>query len=302
MRKGDFEEAWKFSDNVLEAGINRDHERIPRHFQCIWDGRPLNGKHVLIRCYHGLGDTIQFIRYVPLVKKIASKVTVWVQPKLLRLLESMEGIDQLIPLHDGVPEAEYDVDAEIMELPHIFRTTLDTIPVNVPYLHAEPVQLSVKKNELAVGLVWRAGDWNQSRNIPYSLLMPFTGIKGIQLYILQPDAPLAGWQEGFGIHRCEHDLLDYAQIVAGLDLLITIDSMPAHLAGALNVPVWLLLPAEADWRWLENRSDSPWYPSMTLFRQPSPGNWEAVISQVLTELRVLVTTGADVFYLRNRIA
>src|ERR671932_14884 len=139
MRRGAFEAAWAISDAVLRARAGVPCWHWPRHLQYIWDGTPLAGKRVLGRCYHGLGDTIQFIRYAPLIKAIAAEVIVWAQPPLLPLLEMVQGIDQLLPLHDGVPEVEYDVDVEVMELPHIFRTTPETIPLTISYLHVDPI-------------------------------------------------------------------------------------------------------------------------------------------------------------------
>jgi hypothetical protein len=287
MRRGNFEEAWKLSEKVLAAGVNRD-PRMPRHYQCVWDGTPLDGKRVLVRCYHGLGDTIQFIRYVPLLKKIAREVIVWAQPPLIDLLKNFPGIDQLIPLHDGKPEVEFDVDLEVMELPFIFRTTLQTIPCDIPYLHVEPLPLCTGAG-LNVGLVWQAGDWNQSRCIPFTALAPLTQVRGINLFILQANAAAAGWKEGFGVHPGEFSLYDYARVIRGLDLMISADSMPAHLAGAMNVPVWTLLHDQADWRWMDERTDIPWYPSMRLFRQPHQGGWEDVIENVAAELQILAS-------------
>lgn len=284
MRKGEFGKAWEFSDKVLKAGLNRDYHHTPRHFQCIWNGTPLNGKKVLVRCYHGLGDTIQFIRYIPLLEKIAARVIVWAQPALISLLEQVEGIDQLLPLHDGIPEAEFDADVEIMELPYVFRSTLETIPDHVPYLTVDPKYSSTGRDRFSVGIVWQAGSWNQSRNVPFSLLKPWFQLKGISYYILQENAISAGWEDGFGIYPGDFDLYSYARVIAGLDLMITVDSMPAHLAGALNRPVWLMLSAEPDWRWMENRDDSPWYPSMRLFRQERAGEWEAVADKVKEQL------------------
>lgn len=285
MRKGAFEEAWKQSDADLKARAGKPCWHLPRHFQYIWNGDSLADKRVLIRCYHGLGDTIQFIRFVPLLKKWAKDVIVWAQEPLIPLLETVEGINQLLTLHDGTPEADYDLDVEIMELPHIFRTTVATIPATIPYLHVEPMPLSSEKNKLAVGLVWKAGDWDERRGIPFSILQPLAEVPGIQLYILQASAAAAGWQEGFGINPGEFSLFDYARIVRGLDLLISVDSMPVHLAGAQGVPVWNLLHAEADWRWMDDRNDSPWYPTMRIFRQAQPGNWEGVIERVTEELK-----------------
>jgi ADP-heptose:LPS heptosyltransferase len=198
------------------------------------------------------------------------------------------GIDQLLPLHDGAPEAAYDVDVEIMELPHLFRTTLATIPRAIPYLHVEPRRLAAAEpGKLLVGLVWQAGGWDARRSVPFELLAPLAAVPGVQLVILQGNAEVAGWQQGIGTYPGELMLDDYARVVRGLDLLITVDSMPAHLAGALGVPVWTLLHAEADWRWLTKRPDSPWYPTMRLFWQEQPGEWAPVVARVLAEVRRL---------------
>lgn len=288
MRSGDFEEAWKLSDRMLQRGNNRSNYNLPRHFQSIWDGTSLEGKRVLVRCYHGLGDTIQFIRYASLLKSICRELIVWVQPPLLPILQLMPAIDCVLPLHDGVPDVEYDVDVEIMELPHIFRTTIATLPSKIPYLQVEPKFLSSQHEQFSVGLVWKAGDWNECRSIPFSFLNPLAKIQGIQLYILQSGAIAAGCQDDFGIYPGEFCLYDYAGVISGLDLLITVDSMPAHLAGALGTPVWTLLHTEADWRWMDKRSDSPWYPTMRLFRQEREGDWESVINMVIKELENIV--------------
>lgn len=288
MRSGDFEEAWKLSDKVLAAGANRD-PRLPRHYQCVWDGRSLTGKKVLVRCYHGLGDTIQFIRFIPKLKEIAKEVIVWAQEPLIELLKTIPEIDQLLPLHDGQPGISYDADLEVMELPFIFRTTLDTIPCKIPYFQVEPLRLS-DEHKFNVGLVWQSGNWNQARCIPFEALAPLSELHNVNLYILQGNAEEAGWQEGFGIHPGTFDLYNYARVIRGLDLMISVDSMPAHLAGAMSVPVCTILHDQADWRWMDERSDSPWYPSMQLFRQKEKGNWKSVIEEVAKTLQALATT------------
>lgn len=285
MRAGAFEEAWKISDIVLQANAGKPNEQSVRHLQRVWDGKPLAGKRVLIRCYHGLGDTIQFIRYAPLVHAIATAVIVWAQPAIVPLLETVTGIDQLIPLHNGKIEVEYDTDVEIMELPYVFRTTLNTIDLNIPYLFVSPISLLQSKHSIAVGLVWQAGDYDIRRSIPFTFFTSLFSIHNIEFYILQQQAISAGWQEGFGVYLGDFDLYRYAQIINSLDLLITVDSMPAHLAGALGKPVWTLLQADADWRWMENRSDSPWYPTMRLFRQEKQGEWAPVLAQVAQQLK-----------------
>ena len=304
MRRGEFEQAWTFSDAVLKERAGKPCWHWPRHQQYIWDGSSLAGKRVLVRCYHGLGDTIQFSRFMPLLKQVAKEVIVWAQPPLLPLLQTVDGIDDLLPLHDGTPEVDYDIDVEVMELPHIFRTTLATIPSQIPYLHVEPVTLAADESKLAVGLVWRAGDWDPRRHLLFESLLPLFDLSGLQLVILQADAETAGWKPGYGLYPGEFSLTDYARVIKGLDLVITVDSMPAHLAGALGVPVWTLLHAEADWRWMNHREDSPWYPTMRLFRQTTPGDWDAVIQKVKRGLEQLVIqnerSNAGAFISRNR--
>jgi hypothetical protein len=283
MLKGDFEEVWKLSDEGLKSRAGKPDWHLPRHLQHIWDGSPLKGKCILVRCYHGLGDTIQFIRYMPLLKSIAKEVIVWTQPELISLLQTVQGIDKLLPLHDGAPEVDYDADIEIMECPHIFRTTLASIASQVPYFEVEP-KLFPDTNKLKVGLVWKAGDWDSNRSIPFSMLSSLFDIPDITFYILQADAETAGWEKGTGINPGKLDLETYAGFMKGLDLMISVDSMPVHLAGALGIPVWNLLYADADWRWMRDRKDSPWYPTMRLFRQQQSGDWLPVIQEVAGEL------------------
>jgi hypothetical protein len=285
MRSGNFEAAWKISDALLKQNAGKSTSYLPRHLQQVWDGSPLEGKRVLIRCYHGLGDTIQFIRYAPMIKRIAREVFVWVQPELMPLVRTVDGVDAVFPLHDGVPGIYYDVDVEVMELPFIFRTTIETIPGRVPYLHVTPKYLSQGKEKPAVGLVWQTGNYDTRRCIPFSVLAPLNEIKGINLYILQADAVSAGWKKGFGVHPGECEISEYASVIKGLDLLITVDSMPAHLAGALSVPVWTLLHAQADWRWMYDIEYSPWYSTMRLFRQEHMGEWSKVVGTVAAELQ-----------------
>lgn len=287
MRRGDFAAAWAISDAALRARAGRPCWHWPRHQQYVWDGTPLAGRRVLVRCYHGLGDTVQFIRYVPRVKAVAREVIVWAQPALLPLLGSVPGIDRLLPLHDGAPEAEYDVDVEVMELPHVFRTTLATLPAEVPYLRSVPIAWP-RTGHLRVGLVWQAGEWDPRRSIPPRTLAPLLACPGVQFLLLQRGARLPA---ELGLPHVHDRSSPQAEMVAAtmtsLDLMISVDSFPAHLAGALGVPTWLLLAHEADWRWMAKRDDSPWYPTLRLFRQPSPDEWAPVIVRVCRELAAL---------------
>jgi hypothetical protein len=283
MRRGEFAEAWKISDASLQARAGTTCWHLPRHEQWVWDRTPLNNKRVLIRCYHGLGDTLQFFRYVPFVKKIAEHVTVWAQPSLLPLLSG-----DVRPLHDGTIDCDYDVDVEIMELAHVFRTTIDTIPSDVPYIHATPASIE-RDHRLAIGIVWRSGDWDERRNVPFALMESLADVGGVKLFSLQRDPDQ--FSDRITMLDGVDDPLKTAQLMRAMDLVITIDSMPAHLVGALGVPAWTLLPTDADWRWMEDRDDSPWYPAMRLFRQQRPGHWASVIERVRGALATIAPHG-----------
>ena len=287
MRKGEFDVAWEISDAIMRSHVGVECYHLPRHLQYVWDGTPLRQKRVLIRCYHGLGDTIQFIRYAPLVKARAARVIVWAQPALIPLLGSVRGIDELLPLHDGAPGVAYDVDVEVMELPHVFRTSFATIPAQVPYLFPGRQVQCPKGYLLAVGIAWRAGDWDDRRSIPFQQLSSLARIPGIALHILQRGSGLEERENGVGVISGSESILELARIMQTLDLIVSVDSMPSHLAGALGLPVWNLLHADADWRWMQGRSDSPWYPTMRLFRQERPGEWGPVVARVASELRSL---------------
>lgn len=293
MRAGRWEEAWRIKDAQMTARHGKSCWHWPRHEQYAWNGDAIDEKRVLVRCYHGLGDTLQFIRYMPMLRGRAQEVIVWVQAKLTPLLVRVDGIDRLLPLHDGTPQAEFDIDIEIMELPHLFRTTLDSVPSRVPYLQASPLPMPRDRGRPAVGLVWQAGEWDARRSIPYALARRLLAVRGIDWFILQPDAHRAGWPGDVGQWPGELNLTDYARAVRAMDLVITIDSMPAHMAGALGVPTWTLLPDDPDWRWMLDRDDSPWYPTMRLFRQREPGDWGDVVERVAFALMQFIQARAD---------
>ena len=291
MRRGDWEAAWRISDRTqaqrrgAKPQTGASGTGLPRHLQWVWDGTPLAGKRVLVRCYHGLGDTIQFIRFAPVLRQSAAHVTVWAQPPLLPLLRLVEGIDALLPLHEGACRAAYDVDIEVMELPHALRTTLATLPRTVPYIRLERNPAAYRCDpRLHVGLVWQSGNWDERRSVAPELLRPLTRLGGIRWKILQRGPALASWPGQIGEIPLIGNVLEEAAELCALDLLVCVDTMSAHLAGALGVRTWTLLPARADWRWMEERQDTPWYPTMRLFRQRKPGDWDRVIAQVARAL------------------
>ncbi len=281
MRRGDFETAWRISDEALHSrrkctGSNglRDSD---------WRGEPVDGKRVLVRCCYGLGDTLQFIRYVPLLRQIARSVLVQTQAPIVKLLEHVKGIDSLFTRYNAVSPEKYDVAIDLAELPHLFRTKLDTIPAQIPYICITPCAFSPTHN-LRIGLVWCGSDWDLRRVLPVQLLAGFDQIRGLSLHILQRGSALLHRPVDFGIDSGNDDVYEAARTVAALDLMITIDSMPAHLAGAMGIPVWILLHSDCDWRWMLERADSPWYPTMRLFRQTNPGDWRPIIARVRDKL------------------
>lgn len=281
--RGDFEKAWKINDIIFKKNRHKYSYDSPRHIQIIWNGSSLENKKVLIRCYHGLGDTIHFIRYVPFAEAIAKKVYVWVQPELIKLLQTMETAAEFLPLTNGSPPVEYDIDAELMELPYIFRTNINNLPVDIPYFEVEAKENN-KGCGIKAGIVWKSGDWDIDRSIPYKDIKKLGEIKGVDFYILQKGSGLAERRDDFGILSGSDDIYEAAEIIKSLDIVITVDTMIAHLAGALGVRVWLVINARADWRWFEKRSDSPWYPTMKIFRQKIFGKWDDVIVEVKKEL------------------
>jgi len=287
IRSGAWAEAWAVSDAVLAERAGTPSWHLPRHQQWVWDGSPIDGRRVLVRCYHGLGDTLQFIRFAGGLRARAAEVIVWAQPALVPLVSTVRGVDRVLPLHDGAPDVDYDVDVEIMELAHVERATPESVGRLVPYLHVEPAPLP-RDGRLAVGIAWECGDWErEKRSIPFPLLAPLAALPNVALHVLQRGPALDACAPSFGVRSGSDDVLTAARVVRALDLVISVDTMPAHLAGALGVPVWTLVPYDADWRWMDARDDSPWYPTMRLFRQPAPGAWDAVIARVASELSAM---------------
>ncbi|MBV9967023.1 MAG: ADP-heptose--LPS heptosyltransferase [Alphaproteobacteria bacterium] len=301
MLRGDFESAWQLGDrDQALCRQNLSVSSLPRHMRALWDGSPLDGRRVLVRCYHGLGDTIHFIRYAPLLAHRAASVRVEAQPQLLQLLSGLSGIDGLHALtedHDrDCSEFGCDAEIDVTELPHAFRTTLDTIPAEVPYLWPKPGHMAAARRRLAVlqgrrkvGLCWAAGAWRPERSVAAAALAPLSDCEGVAFACLQRGPAFESWRTAPNgpliAEVLTSDSIDEtAAVIANLDLVITVDTMVAHLAGALGVPVWVLLHSAADWRWLLDRDDSPWYPRMRLFRQPSSGDWQSAIAAVAAAL------------------
>ncbi|MDX2241352.1 MAG: tetratricopeptide repeat protein [Leptolyngbyaceae cyanobacterium bins.302] len=284
---------WRFQwSRFLEQNPSR-HYTQPR-----WDGSKLEGKTILLYAEQGMGDTIQFIRYVPLVKAHGGRIIVECHPPLLNLLQTLPDIDQLIPLGGAVPP--FDVHAPLMSLPYILGTTLETVPAQVPYLKAKddgqpplPNPQTLSPNLLKIGMVWDGNPqnpYNRSRSIPLTELLTLATIPGVSLYSLQKEPKpddvelLQAHPEVQDLRSHLNDFTDTAAWINQLDLIISIDTAVTHLAGALGKPTWLLLPLAPDWRWMCDRPDSPWYPTLRLFRQPSHGDWQSVLTEVRAAL------------------
>ncbi|MBH5366813.1 hypothetical protein [Bradyrhizobium glycinis] len=292
IRAGDFARAWMINDlDLLEIAHPPKHTG-PRHLQRIWRGEDLKDKHVLVRCYHGLGDTIQFLRFMKPLRAIARSVTLWCQPELLPLVEGAAGVDRAIPLHDGAPEIAFEVDIEIMEVPHAIRARRDQVEMHVPYLALPPVAVQPLRQEqgLAVGLVWKVGEWDKRREVPAALLRSLAG-PGVTLHSLQRGVSTEELAAIGARDISTPDIVALGHRLRQLDLIICVDTMVAHLAGALGCGAWVLLHADCDWRWPPSGARSFWYPSLRLFHQRRPGDWGDVVADVGNALQARLEAG-----------
>ncbi len=267
----------------------------------LWDGGNLAGKTILLHAEQGIGDTLQFIRYVPWVAECGGRVIVEVQPSVVRLARRIAGISEVIAR--GEPLPDFDAHLPIMSLPRVFGATMATIPNRVPYLSADATATEIWRARLAqdgvglrIGLAW-AGSASHThdrwRSIPLSALARLGEAAGILLYSLQvgPAAEQAN-PRSTPMKLIDHtahlsDFSETAALIANLDLVISVDTAVAHLAGAMGKRTWILLPPTPDWRWLLDRADSPWYPTVRLFRRPRGQTWDTVIQEVVGELQII---------------
>ena len=280
-----------------------------------WKGEPLDGARIVIPAEQGLGDTLQFLRYIPMVAAAGGVVVLMVQERMRRLAARVPGVAELVVSGEALPEFAWH--CPLLSLALAFGTTLETIPAEVPYLSV-PEEALARLEELAtvewpeerlkVGVAWAGnqtfvGDRARYRSMPFEALRPLTEMAGVSLFSLQMGeacAELEGVEGVTDLAPYVGDMADTAAQMARLDLVISVDTSVAHLAAGLGVATWVLLPfAAADWRWLLERSDSPWYPTMRLFRQPRPGDWAAVVAEVCGELRAGVPDAEHEWDSRN---
>ncbi len=277
-----------------------------------WEGDELGGRTVLLHAEQGLGDTLQFIRYAPLVARRGGRVVVQCQPELKRLLDGAAGIERV--LARGEPLPPFDLHCPLLSLPLAFGTALDSIPAEVPYVWPEQRLVTHWQNNVnnacsrRIGLVWGSNPlgreagfdaYKERNSCPLSSFAPLAGVAGVRYYSLQKGEAARQAQhppEGMELVDLTGELRDFADtagLLANLDLVISIDTAVAHLAGAMGKPVWLLLRFDGEWRWLTERRDSPWYPAMRIFRQERPGDWDGVLRQVAKALGEGASTGVE---------
>lgn len=297
MRRGDFEAAWRATDRIelprRRAQRQAGFERAPQ--QLRWDGTPPAGRPVIVRCEHGLGDSLMFMRFLPRLR--ARELHFLVQPPLVELLRGAPGLGEVRNYWTDDPPPAHEADLEVMELPYVLRTTLVDLPPPYPFLHGQLPRVRdlvpPGTGRLRVGLLWSVSDWGQARSVPLQALEPLFALDGVQLFSLQQgEAANDPLLERFGIDKLSPrttSLAMAAAAMAQMDVVITPDAMAAHLAGTLGRPTWVMLLHDADWRWMVDRDDSPWYPTVRLFRQPRPGDWGGMARDMADALLSLPT-------------
>jgi len=282
MLRGDFQAAWCASDAIRSRGGPDPHR--------FWNGEGLRGRRVIVRSLHGFGDAVQMFRFLPRVRSQASSLIVEVPPRLVEMAPCFDGMGEVITWGEAAPSKAplWDVQLEVMELPYLLRVSTEDLTSTRDYFHLPERTLAATDAALGpqrrprVGLAWAAGHWNPARSIPLSLFDRFASHTEIEFWSLQGDSHRLDhasmhWRD---VYECGDGIVSLAATVARMDLVITVDTLAAHLAGALGVPCWLLLQDRADWRWMSQRSDTPWYPSLQLVRQAQPGDWAGLMDTV----------------------
>jgi Flp pilus assembly protein TadD len=289
LERGDFERGWP----EYEWRLKCPQFAIPAFRRPRWYGSPLEGRTILLYADHGLGDALQFVRYAPLVQQRGGRVIVVCGPPLARLLATCRGVERVVVAGEDPPD--FAVYAPLMSLPGIFGTNSATIPSEVPYLAPDEGLVDAWRRRigpadgLKIGIAWQGNPQNardRARSFPLIRFEPIARRAGTRLFSMQKGhgveqlPEIAGRFEVVDLGDELNDLMDTAAAIANLDLVITADTALAHLAGALGAPVWVALPFAPDWRWMTGRDDSPWYPTMKLFRQRRWGDWDEVFQRI----------------------
>ncbi len=293
LRQGRFPEGWQMLEARPQPTAFGEYFRFPR-----WQSEPLAGQSILICPEAGMGDMLLLCRYVAVLRELgAARVSMLCHAPLKALLQTLDGLDEVIAIGEAVPAEGWDYWAPVLSLPDLCGTTLETIPAATAYLRAQPQAVQdwaerLPAAPLRVGLAWKGNvqfENDDARSLAsLDALAPLGAVEGVQFVSLQKGAGEGEISDAItlaGGGAALTDMADTAALIANLDLVISVDTAVAHLAGALGKPCWLLLPDYLpDWRWLSGRLDSPWYPAMRLFRQPSIGGWEPLIRHVADEL------------------
>ena len=270
MRAGAFAAAWRIGDAVLAARdpATRDDPARPYHERWVWDGTKPDRLRVLVRCYHGLGDTLQFVRFLPALRARAAHVTLECQPELCGLLAGAPGVDRLVSFDPAHPLPPSPCDIEVMELAHVLRADAAAIAAPVPYLSVPADRLARGRQRAAglVGLCWRAGDWDPARSVALADVLRAFGKPGQRFISLQRGAASAEAAPAWFANPFDDDcdVVETAALIRGAAAVVTVDTMVAHLAGALGCAAIVLLKRDPDWRWAEVGGRSVWYPTMEL--------------------------------------
>ncbi len=300
LLKGDLDDGW----TEYEWRWKRGREPVREYPKPEWDGSDLAGRTLLLYTEQGLGDTIQFVRYVPLIAAGGGRVVVECQAPLVRLIQRVPDAERV--LARGQKPPRFDVHAPMLSLPRIMKTRLDSLPCDIPYFAMPgppaPNRGAADGGGLGVGIVWAGSPDHENdanRSCALADFLPLLEIPGTKFFSLQKGPPSRQIHElgcaGLvrDLNDRNKDFADAADIMWRLDLVISVDTAAAHLAGALGIPVWMLLPFAPDWRWMLDRKDTPWYPSMRLYRQPRPGAWREVLAEAANDLRALAGAAAD---------
>lgn len=301
LLQGKYEKGFRLYENRWEGSADiKPHKRS--FSQPVWLGKEaLSNKTILIHAEQGLGDTLQFCRYISHVKSLGAKVLFEVQPPLLGILSGLRGVDLLLPKGQMLPY--FDCHCPLMSLPHAFNTNTQTIPAAAQYLFAEPARIAqwrgvIGTSGFKIGVSWKGSGAIKGRSIPVRLFEALAEIEGIRLISLQKEVnpselSMPGKIELLGSELdADGAFLDTAAVIGCCDMVISNDTSIAHLAGALGAPTWVALPFVPDWRWFMSRSDSPWYPSTRLYRQKRIGDWKSLFDEISFQLRRLVAGAA----------
>ncbi len=302
LRVGAYEEGWREHEWRLHpAALNSRHRDLPGR---PWRGESLAGRSILLYGEQGFGDMVQFARYATPVAAAGGRVVLAVAPELRELLGSVPGVSDVVPLEGPLPDCDFH--AALMSCPHLLSTTLQTVPGDCPYITADPHRVALWAEHLRglpglrVGLVWAGNPRlanpalsrvDARRSLPLTRLRSLLVLPGVSMVSLQKGAAAAAQIADLPADERPLDPMaavssfaDTAAILANLDLVITVDTAVAHVAGALGRPVWILSRHDGCWRWLEGREDSPWYPTARLFHQRRPGDWDGVIERMARDL------------------